>query len=170
LYKPDNGLAFNVFAGLHVAEYFSVQANWIRNRNDITLLSSFVTPQGGGFYQQRRHSSQNAVVLDGLIYFRRRDSAVRPYLGTGVALLRFSSTDVVSSAAQGLAPPAGEIRLTSIALRSHVGIDLKLTRRLSFRYSFSETIGKNPISAALTPPAPRRLANFLNLFGFVGSF
>ena len=74
LYKPENGLALNVFAGVHLAEYFSVQANWMWNRNDLTLVSSFVTPRGGGFYEQRRHSRQHAVVLDGLVYFRRRDS------------------------------------------------------------------------------------------------
>jgi outer membrane protein W len=104
------------------------------------------------------------------VYFRRRDSVIRPYLGTGLALVHFASADVVSSAAQGLAPPDGEIASTGVALRTHVGIDLKLARRLRFRYSFSETLGGNPISASLTPPAPRRLANFQNLFGFVGVF
>ena len=170
LYKPENGLALNVFAGLHVAQYFSVQADWMWNRNDITLVSSFATPQGGGFYEQHRQSRQHAVVFDGLIYFRRLDSAVRPYLGTGLSVLRFSSVDVVSASVQGLAPPAGQIVSTRIGLRSHVGIDLRLSRRVSFRYSFSETISGNPISPVLTPPAPRRLANFQNLFGFVGRF
>lgn len=170
LYKPENGLAFDLFAGVHVAEYFSVQANWMWNRNDVTLVSSFVTPQGGGFYEQRRHSHQHAVVLDGLIYFRRLDSAVRPYLGTGISLLHFSSDDVVNSSAHGLAPPTGKIASTRLGLRSHVGVDLRLSRRVSFRYSFSETISGNPISASLTPPGRRGLANFQNLFGFVGRF
>jgi hypothetical protein len=167
LYKPENGAALNVFAGIHLAEYFSAQANWIRNQNDITLLSSFVGPQDGGFYEQRRQSRQNAVVLDGLVYFRRRDSVVRPYLGTGVALIRFSSVAIVSSAARGLAPPIDEIDSTRVGLRSHVGIDVRLAQRLRFRYSFSETISGNPVSASLTPPAQRRLANFQNLFGLV---
>jgi hypothetical protein len=170
LYKPENGLALTLFAGVHVAQYFSVQADWMWNRNDVTLVSSFTTPRGGGFYEQRRHSRQHAVVFDGLIYFRRMDSAVRPYLGTGLVVLHFSSRDVVSSSAQGLAPPAGEIASTRIGLRSHVGIDLRLSRHVSFRYSFSETISGNPISPVLTPPAPRRLANFQNLFGLVGRF
>ena len=170
LYKPENGLAVNLFVGAHIAEYFSVQANWMWNRNDVTLLSSFVAPDGGGFYEQRRQSGQNAVVLDGLIYFRRRDSAVRPYLGTGLSVLHFSSSDIVTSTDRGLSPPTGEIASTRIALRSHVGIDFRLSRRVRFRYSFSETISGNPISPSLTPPAPRRLANFQNLFGFVGSF
>jgi hypothetical protein len=170
LYKPENGPALNVFAGLHLAQYFSVQASWMWNRNDITLVSSFTTPRGGGFYEQRRHSRQHAVVIDGLIYFRRLDSAVRPYLGTGLSVLHFSSGEAVAASVQGLVPPAGEIVSTRIGLRSHVGIDLRVSRRFSFRYSFSETISGNPISPVLTPPAPRRLANFQNLFGFVGRF
>jgi outer membrane protein W len=170
LYKPESGLALNAFAGVHVAQYFSLQASWMWNRNDITLVSSFVSPRGGGFYEQRRHSQHHAVVLDGLIYFRRLDSAVRPYLGTGLSLARFSSGDAVSSSAHGLAPPTGEIASTRIGLRSHVGIDFRLSRRASFRYSFSETISGNPISSSLTPPAQRGLMNFQNLFGFVGRF
>jgi hypothetical protein len=170
LYKPENGPAVHLFAGVHVAQYFSVQASWMWNRNDITLVSSLVTGQGGGFYEQRRRSSQHAGVLDGLIYFRRRDSVVRPYLGTGLAFVRFSSDEVIASSAHGLQPPTGEIAGTKIALRSHVGIDIRLSRALAFRYSFSETISGNPISPSLTPPGQRRLANFENLFGFVGRF
>ena len=170
LYNPGLGPALNVFGGLHITPYFSVQANWMWNRNDVALVSSFTTPQGGGHYEQVRHSHQHAFVLDGLIYFRRPDSAVRPYLGTGLSVLRFSGSEVVSSAAHGLEPPTGEIVSTHIGLRSHVGIDVRLSRTLSFRYSFSETISSNPISPSLTPPARHRLMNFQNLFGFVGRF
>jgi outer membrane protein W len=170
LYDPANGLAFNLFAGVHLAQYFSIQANWIWNRNDLTLFSSFVTPSGGGFYEQRRHSRQHAVVLDGLIYFRSLDSVVRPYLGTGLSVTHFSSGDVTSTSDRGLAGPAGEIASTRIGLRSHVGIDFRLSRRVSFRYSFSETISSNPIGPSLTPPGQRGLMNFQNLFGFVGRF
>jgi hypothetical protein len=170
LYKPENGPAVNLFVGSHIAQYLTIQANWMWNRNDITLVSSFVTPDGGGFYEQRRHSRQDAFVLDGLIYFRRLDSTVRPYLGTGLSILRFASRDIVASTVHALIPPPGEIASTRIALRSHVGIDLRLSRRITFRYSFSETLSGNPISASLAPPAPRRLANFQNLFGFVGAF
>jgi hypothetical protein len=170
LYDPQNGPALNLFAGLHLAHYFSLQANWIWNRNDVILVSSFVTPQGGAFYQQRRHSRQHAVVLDGLIYFRRLDSAVRPYLGTGLTVVHFSSGGVPGSPLESRAPPTGDIVSTRIGLRSHVGIDWRLSRHVSFRYSFSETISGNPISGALTPPAPRALMNFQNLFGFVGRF
>jgi hypothetical protein len=168
MYKPENGLALNLFSGVHLAQYFSVQGNWIWNRNDLALVSSFVTPQGGGFYEQRRRSRQHAVVVDGLVYFRRRDSRIRPYLGTGLSLLHFASDEPVGTLARGLAPPAGRIASTRIGVRSHVGIDVRLSPRVGFRYSFSETISGNPISPSLTPPARRGLANFQNLFGLVG--
>src|SRR5262245_51941419 len=56
VYEPKNGPALDLFAGVHVAQYFSVQANWIWNRNDLTLTSSFVAPGTGAFYEQRRAS------------------------------------------------------------------------------------------------------------------
>jgi hypothetical protein len=167
LYKPENGAALNLFAGRHLGQYFSVQANWMWNRNEITLVSSSTT---GIFYEQVRRSRQSAAVVDGLIYFRRLESRVRPYLGTGLAVLRFTSDRVVRSASRGLEAPAGEIASTRIGLRSHVGVDVALAPRLVFRYSFSETISTNPISPSLTPPGERRLANFQNLFGLVGRF
>jgi hypothetical protein len=170
LYAPENGLALNVFAGSHLAEYFSVQANFLWNSNDLALIASSTAPAGGAFYEQHRRSHQSAIDVDGLIYFRRRDSAVRPYLGTGLAVLWFSSADIVSVSSHGLDPPAGVIESTRIGLRSHVGIDFAVTRRLTARYSFSETISSNPISPSLTPPGERRLANFQNLFGLVGRF
>lgn len=170
LYEPANGLAFNVFAGVHLAQYFSVQANWIWNRNDLTLFSSFLTPRGGGFYEQRRHSSQHAVVLDGLIYFRRLDSVIRPYLGTGISVVHFSSSNVARTSEHGLAAPVGEIASTRVGLRSHVGIDVRLSRRINFRYSFSEMISGNPIGPSLTPPGRHGLMNFQHLFGLVTRF
>jgi hypothetical protein len=49
----------------------------------------------------------------------------------------------------------------------HVGIDLRLARKLDFRYSFSEMIEHNEISRQLSPPGTHKLMNFQNLFGFV---
>ena len=169
LYDPKNGPALNVFGGIHLAQYFAIQVNWMWNRNDLTLVSSYTSPRGGVFYEQTRDSSQQALVFDGLIYFRRLDSSIRPYLGTGLSVVRFSSEED-NSMAQGLTPPAVGFTSTHIGLRSHVGIDFRLSRHISFRYSFSETISSNPISPSLTPPGRRRLMNFQNLFGFVGRF
>jgi hypothetical protein len=170
LYKPENGLALNLFAGRHLAPYFTVQANWMWNRNDVALVSSLTTPQRGVFYEQQRGTSQMAVVADALIYFRGLDSRLRPYLGTGLSVLWFASDTIERSSAHGLSPPEGDLHSTRAGLRSHVGIDIQLSRRVSFRYSFSETISSNPISPWLTPPGERRLANFQNLFGVLARF
>jgi opacity protein-like surface antigen len=170
LYKPENGLALNAFAGVHLGRFFSVQANYVWNRNDLTLVSSFVTPDAGGFYEQQRRSAQHAVIADALVYFRRLGSGIRPYLGTGLTVVRFASRTVIASTSSGLAAPASDITATKIALRSHVGIDFALSRRVSFRYSFSETISGNPISPHLMPPGERGFANFQNLFGLLAHF
>jgi outer membrane protein W len=167
MYKPENGAAVNLFAGVHLAHYFSVQGNWMWNRNELGLTAA--STQTGAFYAQPRHSHQHALVLDGLLYFRRLDSVVRPYLGTGLSIIRFSSDAVATATGEGITPP-GTIASTQIGLRSHVGIDLRLNPRVAFRYSFSETISGNPVSPHLMPPGPRRLANFQNLFGLIGRF
>src|SRR5437868_7575953 len=168
-YSPRNGGALNIFAGAHLHDYFSLQLNYIWNRNDLVLNSS-----GSGsnmFYQQARTSSQQAGVLDFLIYFRKRSSWIRPYLGTGGGIIHLNSSAgrLISSGGTPVLPPS-TFSSTRPVFRSHVGMDLRISRRLSFRYSFSEFIGKNDISKHLSPPAPRRLANFQNLFGFVVRF
>jgi outer membrane protein W len=172
LYKPENGLALNLFAGFHLAEYFSIQANWMWNRNDVALVSTLATVgrQGSAFYEQDRRTHQHVFDVDGLVYFRRRDSRIRPYLGTGVAVVHFVGTEVVRSIERGLVAPQRDLSSTHVGLRSHVGVDVRITHRSSFRYSFSETISGNPISPSLTPPAPRRLANFENFFGWLWKF
>jgi hypothetical protein len=72
--------------------------------------------------------------------------------------------------ATGSSGPEGEIASTRLALRVAVGIDLAVSDRWSFRYSFSETISGNPISTRLMPPGERNLANFQNLFGVIRRF
>ena len=168
-YAPRNGGAINVFAGLHLHNYFSIQGNYIWNRNDLLLNSA--SSGTNSFYQQARTSSQHAAVFDFLIYFRRRGSRIRPYLGTGGGVMHLSSTvsQLLHSGGRPALPPA-TFSATRPLFRSHVGIDLRLSHRLDFRYSFSENLSKNDISKHLSPPAPRRLANFQNLFGFVLRF
>lgn len=169
LYKPENGLAVDLFAGVHLGRFFTLQGNYVFNRNELTVFASSVARSGGAFYEQQRGSSQHAVVGDLLVYFRALGSGMRPYLGTGLAVVRFRS-GASRELVNGLPPPAGEIEATGVALRSHVGIDFALGNEWSFRYSFSETIGRNPISRHLTPPAERGLMNFQNLFGVVRRF
>lgn len=167
-YAPANGGALNVFAGAHLHNYFSVQVNYIWNRNNLVLSSSSST---GTFYREARSSSQNAGIADFLIYFRQRGSRIRPYLGTGGGITHLTSTRtrLIASGGAPVLPP-GTFSYTGPVFRSHVGIDLRLARKLDFRYSFSETIGHNEVSNHLSPPGPRRLANFQNLFGFVVRF
>src|SRR5262249_49404317 len=55
LYSPENGPAINTLLGFAVGRYVSVQANYLWNRNDVTLISSVVSPAAVGFYEQRRH-------------------------------------------------------------------------------------------------------------------
>jgi hypothetical protein len=55
-------------------------------------------------------------------------------------------------------------------VRVAVGADVISPSGWGFRYSFGETISRNPISRALNPPGGRRLANFQNLFGVVKYF
>jgi hypothetical protein len=87
-----------------------------------------------------------------------------------IPYFHFSSSGSGSTSESGFTAPTGDIASTHLGLRSHVGIDVRLSRRVAFRYSFSEMIGSNPISPSLMPPGHRGLMNFQNLFGFVGRF
>jgi len=165
-YAPANGGAIDAFAGVHLHDYFSVQGNFIWNKNDLQLNSA--SSGSGTFYQESRSSSQAAGVFDFLIYFRRRQSRIRPYLGTGVGVIHLSTTEARVIGSQGTpALPPATFSYTGPVFRSHVGIDLRLTGKLDFRYSFSEFIGHNEFSRHLSPPGSSTLKNFQNLFGFV---
>lgn len=159
----------DLFAGVHAQNYFTLQLDYIWNSNDLRLNSA--SSNSATFYEQDRKSSQQAVIFSAMIYFRRTDSRIRPYLGTGAGVVHLSSRAerlVASGGAPSL--PPDEFSSTSPAFRAHVGIDLQLTRGLDFRYSFSDTIGSNAISKQLSPPGLRGLENFQNLFGFVIRF
>jgi len=167
LYKPENGPALNVFSGMHLREYVTVQANYIWNRNHLTLASVRSTDRGPSFYEQPRTSSQHAIVGDLLVYFRERRSAVRPYLSVGVGVVRLETKADGPARSRNAVPPAATSLATRATLRVAVGMDLALGRGWSARYSFSESVSGNPISAQLSPPGQRGLANFQNLFGVV---
>src|SRR5215467_10635823 len=164
LYKPENGPALNLFGGAHVTQYLSLQANYVWNRNDLTLSST--SSASSSFYEEERKSSQHALIFDLLIYFRRQDSRLRPYLSAGTGIAHLSSTQQRIVAVSG-APtlPAFRFSSTRPVLRFAVGMDIAITRHLAARYSFSETLRHNDISAHLSPPGQRGLANFQNLFG-----
>ncbi len=169
LYKPENGPALNIFAGAHVAQYLSFQANYIWNRNELTLSSA--SPVSNSFFEEQRSSSQKAVILDLLVYFQPLDSRVRPYLSVGTGAVQFSSARERLTAIGGM-PVLPPEHFSSVRppLRSAVGMDVRLARHTALRYSFSETLQHNDISAQLSPPGQRRLANYQNLIGVVVRF
>ena len=170
-YKPENGPTFRVFAGRHLTDYVSVEGNYGWNRNSLTLTGSQSSDTGNVFYEQSRRVSQHSVLGELLVYFRNRKSRVRPYLSVGGGVVHLASTRAnigqVIGAPQ-LAP--GEFSSTEPALRVAVGIDVFLKGGWAFRFTFSETIRQNAISAQLRPPGERNLANFQNLFGIVKHF
>jgi hypothetical protein len=170
LYKPENGPALNVFVGSHFHEYLTVQGNYVWNRNDVTLTSVRTTDTGPSFYDARRASSQHAVIGDLLLYFRERRSAIRPYLSAGVGVVRFQTTARGGDSVRNATLPPATSVATHALLRVAVGLDASLGGHWGARYSFSESLSSNPISAQLSPPGQRSLANFQNLFGVVRSF
>jgi len=149
-----------------------VQGNYVWNRNDVTLVSLVAPDRGTPItYQQSRTSRQNAVFGDLLIFFRNRDSRVRPYLsaGIGVVFLRSEETQVTNVSGIPVLPPS-VFDAAKPGFRAAVGVDLSLGPRLQFRYSFAETIQGNEFSRYLSPPGERNLAHFQNLFGIVIRF
>jgi Outer membrane protein beta-barrel domain len=171
LYKPVNGPALNLFAGWDFSDYVSLQANYILNRNDLTLVSTAFSPTGASAYEQTRTSQQSSAIADALVYFRKRRSRVRPYLSGGTGLVSLSSSEKALGMLTGSPSiPEQHFSDTEIGLRVAVGMDVRLRRAWWFRYSFSETISSNPISNELSPPGMRGLKNFQNLFGVVRRF
>ncbi len=171
LYKPENGGALNLFGGWDFSQYASLQANYIWNRNDLTLVSTAFGPAGASDYQQIRTSQQSSAITDLLVYMRKRSSGVRPYLsgGTGAVWLSSSAQQLVTATGSPPIPPQ-HFSDVNIGLRVAVGMDVRLAGGWWFRYSFSETISSNPISDELSPPGQRMLKNFQNLFGLVRRF
>jgi hypothetical protein len=166
LLDPKNGGATSVFFGSHLFNYVSVQGNYIWNRNDITLVSALSSPAGASFYQQAELSTQNAFSGDVLVYFRKRGGRIRPYLSEGGGFVHVSNRFTETTLAHGSVPlPPARSASTVAASRTAVGLDVQLSRRWYFRYTFGETISHNPISAELAPPGRRVLKNFQNLFG-----
>jgi hypothetical protein len=170
-YKPETGSALNLFVGRHLSDYLSVQGNYLWNGNDLVLTAASFSSNSQAAYQESRTSSQHSFITDLLVYFRDRESWVRPYLSAGVGCVHLSSTQRrVDSLSGGAVLPPWKFSDTVPGLRVAVGADLKLRHGWKFRYSFSETMSPNAISDQLSPPGQGSLKNFQNLFGFVMSF
>ncbi|MFZ0733231.1 MAG: outer membrane beta-barrel protein [Candidatus Sulfotelmatobacter sp.] len=170
-YNATNGLVLNGFAGKHLNDFFSVQGEYVWNRNPLMLSAATLSAGPVDEYKQARSSSQYSLFASVLVYFRRRESRVRPYLSVGTGWVHLVSTTKSVSVMQGaLAIPPSQFSADMIGLRVPVGIDVTLHRGWRFRYSFSETLSRNPISHELMPAGPHSLKNFQNLFGIVREF
>ncbi|MFN7924808.1 MAG: outer membrane beta-barrel protein [Bryobacteraceae bacterium] len=170
-YKPENGPIVHAFAGCHMRDWLSVQGAWSWNRNAVALVSSVVEGGRETAYEQARRSSQNNAAGDALIYFRRRESSVRPFLGVGLGVMSFRSTNPVLRISKGSPTlPGSEFSAVKPGLRAAAGIDLMIRGGWGIRYAFLETMQGNPISQKLTPKGSRGLANFQNLFGVMKYF
>src|SRR5215470_9864088 len=92
-YKPENGPTAGVYVGLHWSNYFSIQGDYLWNRNLLTLDSLAASTTGGGtsLYERRFQSRQHAVFGDALLYFRPRSSWVRPFLSVGTGVVHLTA-------------------------------------------------------------------------------
>jgi len=165
-YDPSNGGAASAFIGAHIFNYISVQADYVWNRNDVVLVSSNSGAGATSFYRLPESVTQNGFLGNALVYFRKRESRIRPYLSEGVGAVlihnRLSAGGIV--AGNPALPPASSDR-ASIALRTSVGLDLRFRDAWHFRYSFGETITRNTFGHQLSPPEHRIAKNFQSLFG-----
>jgi hypothetical protein len=168
-YKPENGLAWMVFAGRHFSDWVSAQATFGGNRNDLLLTSIRIDNGVETSYEQARRISMQTFAAEAMVYFRPRASALRPYLSAGPGAAH-SSSRPGRTLLRGQAQPPPEASRSDLAVRFAVGMDVRLPSRLRFRYSFGETIQRNPVSRLLSPRGDRNLANFQNLFGFLWQF
>jgi hypothetical protein len=166
-YRPEMGPAYNVGAGRHFGDWFSVQANYIWNRNTVFLTGT----ADSSFVEQRNRISHQQFVLDGMVYFRPRTSRIRPYLSVGTGGVRAQRTlEEVTALRLPIAQPVSNALEWYAGIRVAVGIDLMWRDGWGFRYSFSETVSPNLAGRSLVPPASAGLMNFQNLFGFVKYF
>ncbi len=171
LYKPENGITARFFYGHHLSDYFSLQGTYTFNRNLLTLTSLATVSGQESLYEQMRSSTLQMAGVEAMAYFRPRSSALRPYLSFGGGASHFASTAQRVTVQRGVLPiPPTTFTAVKPFVRVDVGIDMKLKQGWKFRYSFGESILRNPISVQLTPQGKRNLASFQNLFGFVKEF
>ncbi|MDE3178039.1 MAG: outer membrane beta-barrel protein [Acidobacteriota bacterium] len=167
LFDPKNGGAGEVFAGIHLFEYVSFEADYGWNRNNAILVSTSSAPGATSFFRGPESITQNSFLGNVSVYFRKRGSRVRPYLseGAGAVLIhsRLSGGAIVEGSPA--LPPAASSH-ASVALRTLTGIDVRLRGPWYFRYSFGETITRNALGNQVSPSQHRIPKNFQNLFGF----
>lgn len=171
LYQPANGPAFQLFAGKHIREYFSIQAAYGFNRNNVTFTGLALQNNREDTFEQSRTATQQSFGLDGMIYFRPKASRFRPYVSGGAGTIRLTSDAQNVRILKGnpILPP-NQFTSTKPYWRTAVGMDLRLRTGWQFRYTFWETVSSNPLSAQLRPGGKALFLNFLNQFGLVREF
>jgi outer membrane protein with beta-barrel domain len=170
-YDPKNGGDVSVLLGKHFSDYLSAQTSYTWNENELSLSAGTSGNGSQQAYQETRSSSQQTMLGNVLVYFRARNSRLRPYLSVGTGFVHFAST--CESLPQVLGAPTllpRHFASNLIVLNVPVGMDVNLGRGWAFRYTFSETISSNPISDHLSPSGQHSFKNFQNLFGFVRRF
>jgi hypothetical protein len=171
LLNPMNGGAVDIFFGVHLFEYVSLQADYAWNRNNVILVSNQESAGSLSSYQQPEQFTQNAFLANVVVYFRKRGSRIRPYLseGLGGVLLHTDFSGGGVSNGNPLLPPSSSDH-ASPALRTAVGLDARLRHSWFLRYSFGETLTRNTFGDQLSPPLRRIPKNFQNLFGVFYQF
>ncbi|MDA1235201.1 MAG: outer membrane beta-barrel protein [Acidobacteria bacterium] len=158
------------FAGRHLNDWVSVMGSYGWNRNSMLLAASDAGPVSSATSREYG-SSMHTVIGEVLLYFRPQRSRIRPYLSAGAGVVNIHAASRGAAGGFGSPPSLPDsIDHTGAAGRVAVGIDLFVSKNTSLRYSFSETIQGNPFSTALTPAAPRQLANFQNWLGMAFHF
>lgn len=171
LFDPSNGGAAEVFLGVHSFNYVSFQADYVWNRNKVILISTSGSSAALAYYREPESVTQDALLGNALLYFRRSGSRIRPYLseGLGAVLIRSRLSGGAIVAGSPRLPPVSSDH-ASIALRTSVGLDLQLRSSWYFRYSFGETITRNTFGDQLSPAEHRIPKNFQNLWGIYFKF
>jgi Outer membrane protein beta-barrel domain len=166
LFDPKNGPAAEIFAGIHLFKYVSFQADYAWNRNNVFLVSTSGDSGMLDYFREPESVAQNAFLGNVLVYFRNRESRVRPYLSEGVgAVLIHGHLSGGGILGGNLALPPSTSDHASIALRTLVGIDVRLRGPWFFRYTFGETLTRNTLGNQVSPAQHRIPKNFQNLFG-----
>lgn len=171
LFDPKNGGAGGAFVGIHLFKYVSFQADYIWNRNNVAFVSTSGDTGSLNFFRGPESVTQNLFLGNVLIYFRKQGSRIRPYLSEGGGAVLVHSRLSAGAIVEGspVLPPTTADH-ASVALRTSVGIDVRLRGPWYFRYSFGETITRNTLGDQVSPPQHRVPKNFQNLFAVYFQF
>ena len=88
----------------------------------------------------------------------------------GGGVVRFASTRTRDTLVVDAVAPVAEFSDVHPTLRVAVCLDVSAGRGWRVRYSFSENLSNNSVSARLSLRGDRNLANFQNLVGLIRGF